>query len=237
MTPPATNAVHVLIYTRFPTPGEVKTRLIPKLGADGAATLQRRMTENVLETVRRAAGLSDWTPIVCGMGAPPEHFREWLGNDLGVRRQAEGDLGVKLREGFARSFAEGARTVMAVGGDVPSLTPDLLKQATACLADADIVLGPATDGGYYLIAMNRLHPDVFEKIDWGTERVAGQTRDAMRRAHLEWVELRELSDVDRPEDLPAPNTNSSSPPRNPATQAHGKTDDTCVSQNPAKELR
>ncbi|OIP45040.1 MAG: hypothetical protein COX17_03470 [Deltaproteobacteria bacterium CG23_combo_of_CG06-09_8_20_14_all_60_8] len=193
----------LLVFTRLPVAGQVKTRLIPALGAAGAAALHRRLAERTLATARsfvggRPTGLEVWYT-----GGNARAARGWLGDGAGYHRQPAGDLGRRLALAFAKSFATKARRVVLVGTDCPDLTEEILAQAFAGLAMVDVVLGPAADGGYYLVGLAREQPGLFVDIDWGTGLVLEQTRAAIARHGLSYQLLPCLADVDRPVDLAA----------------------------------
>ena len=193
-----------MIFCRYPVPGEAKTRLIPALGAEGAARLHRRITEYTVASARaarKADGLNDLGITVCHTGARQRNFKAWLGSDLHYELQPSGDLGVRLQQAFKTAFRKGVKSAIAVGSDIPDLTSEILCQARENLRDHDIVLGPAADGGYYLIGMKSLHPELFFAIDWGTAQVYEQTRDRIKRLGLNLADLPLLNDMDRPEDL------------------------------------
>jgi uncharacterized protein len=191
---------HLILFARYPVPGQAKTRLIPALGPEGAARLHRRLAERAAG-VARAAGARDNARVTMFFtGAERRDFRAWLGCDLEYAAQPAGDLGVRTRQAFATAFHSHARRVVAFGADVPELSAALLHQALAGLREHDVVLGPAADGGYYLIGMNRDRPELFEGIDWGTARVCDQTRAAIELQGLSVAELPALRDVDVPED-------------------------------------
>lgn len=193
----------LLLFARYPVAGSAKTRLIPALGPDGAALLHRRMTEHAVTAARQAAAGDDTSVTVCFTGAGRPAMRAWLGGGPMYRPQSRGDLGTRLQHAFASAFGSNANRVVAMGSDVPAIDKHALQRALALLADRDVVLGPATDGGYYLIGMREYRPQVFNGIDWGTERVLSQTRSAVARAGLKLGLLAALDDVDRPEDLDA----------------------------------
>jgi uncharacterized protein len=194
---------HILVISRYPVPGQAKTRLIPALGPARAARLHRRMTEQVLEAARKTrAAKKDLDITVCYTGASRQAFRAWMGSDLCYEQQPSGSLGVRLQLAFARAFANKSSGAIAVGTDVPGLSPDIFDQAFCGLRDRDIVIGPATDGGYYLIGMKNHHPGLFTDIDWGTERVLFQTLETIKRLGLTVETLPTLDDVDHPGDLP-----------------------------------
>jgi rSAM/selenodomain-associated transferase 1 len=179
--------MRVALFTRWPTPGKAKTRLIPALGPQGAADLHRRLTERTVATVR-AAGLA---LEIRSTGADPAAFRDWLGVE-NVVDQGDGDLGQRL----ART-AE-MRPVLLLGADIPGLTPAHLAAAASALATAPAVIGPAADGGYWLLGLAAPIPGVFAGIDWGTDKVCVQTRAKLPRGT---PVLETLADLDTPEDL------------------------------------
>lgn len=194
----------ILIISRYPTPGQAKTRLTPALGSEGAALLHRRMTEHTTSIARdacEARAANDWRITVCYTGARRQDFRAWLGSDLHYQLQPSGDLGDRLRWAFKTALQNGVKSVIAIGTDVPGCTSNTLHQALENLRDHDVVLGPAVDGGYYLIGMKFFHPELFVAIDWGTEHVYKQTCAIIKRLGLKVAKLPLLSDVDRPDDL------------------------------------
>jgi uncharacterized protein len=180
--------VRVALFTRWPEPGKAKTRLIPALGADGAAALHKRLTERAVATVR-SSGL----PLeVRSTGAAPQAFRDWLGEDVTVVDQGEGDLGARLAR------AAEATPVLLLGADVPDVTAALLAEAAAGLASQPLVIGPAEDGGYWLLGLSVPMPQLFAGVAWGTETVFAET---LARAPVPPALLPMLADLDRPEDL------------------------------------
>jgi rSAM/selenodomain-associated transferase 2/rSAM/selenodomain-associated transferase 1 len=194
-----TAADRLILFARYPVAGQAKTRLIPELGPDGAARLHRRMTEHAVAVARQAGTAL----TVCCSGGNRRNFRAWLGPDLDFATQPELDLGGRLQWAFERAFRGGTSRVLAIGADVPGITPQLLHDALDALTTHDVVLGPALDGGYYLIGMTRPHPELFAGMAWGTGHVCDQTRAAIQRLGLSCRELPALSDVDVPTDLEA----------------------------------
>lgn len=181
---------HVVIMCRYPVPGRAKTRLIPALGPDGAAAMHKTLAERTVSTVR-ASGLPF---TLWGTGGTSEAFTDWLG-DLSHKDQPEGDLGERLL-----AAAESYPTLF-LGTDIPDLNPAHLKQAADALASGQAVIGPAADGGYWLLGLPEPADDLFRGIDWGTETVYAATRDKMDRLSIKPLVLEELHDLDRPEDL------------------------------------
>lgn len=193
----------LIIFTRYPEPGRTKTRLIPALGAEGAAALHRRLTEQALATARRLAAQHAVALEVRYTGGDAAAMRQWLGTGLYLCEQGEGDLGSRMREAFHTAFEEGCERVVIIGADCPGLTSDVLSSAFAALHRHDLALGPASDGGYYLIGLRRTVPQLFDGIAWGADSVLWRTLQIARGLGLQFVLLEQLDDIDRPEDLPA----------------------------------
>jgi hypothetical protein len=179
--------VRVALFTRWPEAGKAKTRLIPALGPQGAADLHKRLTERSVATVR-AAGLG---LEIRSTGADPARFRDWLGLES-VIDQGEGDLGERL--------ARTAETlpVLLLGADIPGLLPHHLTAAAAALATTPAVIGPAADGGYWLLGLAVPMPQLFTGIEWGTDAVLAAT---LAKLPPGTPRLETLSDLDTPEDL------------------------------------
>ena len=186
----------LLIFTRYPRPGRVKTRLIPVLGAEGAQRLHRQMTEHTLECLQCFAQVQ-----ICFEGGGRKLMQAWLGERLTYIPQGRGDLGRRLRRAISRAFRQGEDKVIVVGTDCPGLTASHVKEALQLLHQSDLVLGPAADGGYYLIGLNSFYKDLFKDIAWGTDRVFRQTLQKADRLGLKTLFLEKLADVDRPEDI------------------------------------
>ena len=191
----------LIIFTRYPEPGKTKTRLIPLLGAEGAATLQRQMTEHKLAEVNQLQAFYPLSVQVHFVGGNEQLMQEWLGLNWVYRRQSEGDIGDRMASAFQASFAAGMTAVVLIGSDCPELNAPLMVEAFQLLRQHDLVLGPALDGGYYLIGLRRLIPELFTGIPWSTAEVLQQTITIAKRLGLAVAKLPLLSDVDRPEDL------------------------------------
>lgn len=196
--------VTLLLFTRYPQPGQTKTRLIPALGADGAAFVQRQMTEQMVAKARQFSALPGRRLEVYSTGAGFRSMGLWLGFDLKYCGQGEGDLGQRMLRAVERSFFHGDVSVIVIGSDCPALSVDYLEKAAAALeSGADLVLGPAYDGGYYLIGMRKVAPSLFENIPWGSEDVLAATLKAVHQLDWQVEQLPLLADIDRPEDLDA----------------------------------
>lgn len=197
---------HLMVFTRYPQPGATKTRLIPVLGPGGAADLQRDMTEHIVAVLRQPAIRNRIRSQIRYAGGDADRMRQWLGAGFQYRRQGSGDLAARMERALRDAFREGADRAAIIGCDIPGISPDLLLEAFDRLGRTDLVLGPARDGGYYLVGLQRgsqqgALPALFEDICWGTGRVLGATLQRACALGLDFELLEELADVDRPEDL------------------------------------
>jgi rSAM/selenodomain-associated transferase 2/rSAM/selenodomain-associated transferase 1 len=193
----------LILFARFPLAGKVKTRLIHALGAEGAAALHRRL---VLRTLRTANALCQSENVELEIrfaGDEGNKMRHWLGDGWLGRPQCEGDLGQRMAGAFADSFREGSPATVIIGSDCPTLTPEVLAAAFDSLKTSPVVFGPATDGGYYLIGLTQLVPELFQGVAWGTETVLAQSQEILARLGNKPALLTPLADLDRPEDLAA----------------------------------
>ncbi|MBW1786217.1 MAG: TIGR04283 family arsenosugar biosynthesis glycosyltransferase [Deltaproteobacteria bacterium] len=190
----------LIMFGRYPIPGRTKTRLMPAMGAFNAADVQRRLTEMTFRTVRNAAIQNRVEIQVCFNGGDERRMRRWLGGNALFARQGSGDLGIRMRRAFADAFRAGCRRVVLVGTDVPTLRVRHLEAALAVLGEKDLVLGPSTDGGYWLIGMKR-PADVYRKVSWGTSEVLAQTLVLARGRGLSVGLLGSETDVDTIDDL------------------------------------
>ena len=197
MTGPEETAV--IIFARAPRPGAVKTRLIPLLGAEGAAALHAQLVRRTLETARAASfrrielhGAPNIDDPFFGFCA--KHFA------VALAAQAGGDLGARMLAAFVSAFAAHPRALL-LGSDCPALTARHLLQADRALRDgADAVFVPCEDGGYALIGLRRVDARLFDGIAWGGATVMAETRKRLERLGWTWHEFETLWDVDRPED-------------------------------------
>lgn len=181
----------LVVFTRYPTPGEAKTRLVPALGADGAAALHRRLTERTLA----AARLSGLAVEVRITGASELCFADWLGNDLTLVQQGDGDLGDRLKRA-APPFP-----VLFIGSDLPDLVPGHLIEAARLMLTERAVIGPAEDGGYWALGLREPADYLFGTMPWGTDDVYRQTVERLLERGITPALLPTLADCDRPEDL------------------------------------
>lgn len=179
----------IALFARFPVAGMAKTRLIPAVGAVGAADLHQRLVERTIATMRES-GLPFEVHIT---GAPPADFAKWLGGDVPLVEQGEGDLGERL--------ARVSAPAILLGADIPDLEAHHLTAAAKALENVPIAIGPVDDGGYYCLGFRDPVPFLFGDMDWGTDGVFAETAKRLDARGLAYQKLETLRDLDRPDDL------------------------------------
>lgn len=188
----------LMVFARAPEPGRAKTRLAATLGDEAAAALHGAFVLDVLDAHTR----SDRRVVLYRTGDLRHALWSQVDPHVEQREQGEGDLGARMASAFAACLAEspGSR-VIVLGTDSPALPPGRVDAAFAALIDHDAVVGPADDGGYYLLGLRRPCPALFEGIAWGTSRVFEDTRARLLDANCRWALLDPEYDVDVEADL------------------------------------
>lgn len=197
---------HLLVFARLPQPGANKTRLIPALGAELASQVYRRLVDRTLtqarllksETFKDGSGCE---VTVCYTGGSASDACSAFGDDFKYQEQIGESLGDRLHGATKTAFDAGAQRVVVIGTDCPKLASTDLESAFRQLKKCDVVIGPAEDGGYYLIGLKSDCAQLFANIDWSTSQVLQQTLRAALELELSVAKLKILSDVDYPEDL------------------------------------
>ena len=186
------NSSPLIIFVKAPRVGAVKTRLGKSIGAEAACAAYRKMVAQLV------ARLSDQCEVI--LRFTPDDARAeiepWLQPGWRAAPQGPGDLGARLMQSFAEAFAQGAQRVIVIGSDCPSVTSNDIEAAKQSLATHDVALGPARDGGYWLIGLRRSQDDLFEDMAWSTDTVLNETLRRADQAELRVQQLRELSDID-----------------------------------------
>jgi rSAM/selenodomain-associated transferase 1 len=186
----------LIIFVKSPTPGTVKTRLAMSIGHAAAATAYRSLVEELLS---RLAGVAS----VQLHYSPPHKQTQivpWLRHGWDCYPQSAGDLGERLRVAFEKSHAAGFQKTIVIGSDCPYVQPADIQAAEQELDIHDLVLGPAQDGGYWLIGLREPQARLFQDIAWSTDQVRSQTLERADQIGLKWSQLRVLSDIDSLED-------------------------------------
>ena len=193
-------ACTVLVFAKAPVAGQVKTRLISEVGAEGAVALHKQLTLHAIDVAQQAY------PGAVELWCAPDSRHAWFAKlardrQLDLRDQSGADLGARMAYALDDALRRSRRALL-IGTDIVVMSAEYLLAADRRLAGgADVVLGPAEDGGYVLIGLTGRQPQLFEGVDWGTNRVLMQTRDRIARLGLVVAELPALWDVDTPADL------------------------------------
>ncbi len=190
------------IFGKKPEAGKVKTRLAQALGDTIAAEIHEAMLFDLLDlwSSERYIEPGGRRVLVYAPDDAGPWFDPRVPAAFALQPQTEGDLGTRMRNFFAGEFEEGASRVVLIGSDSPTLDPTVVISAFLCLEGRDVVLGPSTDGGYYLVGCRPPVPPIFDGIDWSTPDVLGQTIDRLRDTGLSLAVLPPSYDVDTPDD-------------------------------------
>jgi hypothetical protein len=191
----------LVVVGKHPLPGRVKSRLAAGIGKREAAGVYARILYTILLDIAQAdlPGVELELSVASPADVP---FFAGAFPEFAVRPQTEGDLGRRLAASFERAFAAGCKAVVIAASDTPGLDPALIRAAFEVLEEVPLVVGPSSDGGYYLLGMQAPGAPLFSGVDWGSERVLAQTEVLARAQGLRMVHLPERFDVDTVDDLP-----------------------------------
>lgn len=192
----------ILLFIKAPVKGRVKSRLASAIGDEAALELYQNFILDIVDTVKKTG----YPFRICYY--PPDAGAEvssWLAGQYHLMPQQGGDLGVRMENAFIRCFSEGFERAILIGSDLPDLTPAVLQEAMASLAENDVVIGPASDGGYYLIGFHKhtFMPRAFHGISWSTGTVFQETMAILQSSALAVHQAPKWNDVDTMEDLRA----------------------------------
>jgi len=191
----------IIVMARCPEAGKAKTRLIPALGPDGAAKLHSCLVTQTLKTVSEFSDCHRCEIEVRFTGGAKDEMQRRFGDHLQYTPQQGETLGDRMSSAISSAFANGCRRVVVIGTDCPQLQVHHLEEAFSSLHHTDVTIGPARDGGYYLIGMREYDPVLFQDVNWGSETVLRETLQKIRQIDRTKTLLPQLSDVDFPEDL------------------------------------
>lgn len=195
----AAPAVRVIVFAKAPLPGRAKTRLIPALGADGAARLAARMLDDTLAAARDA-NLGVVELCVAPNASHPAWRKVAIPAGIVLTSQGDGDLGARMSRAAARAIA-GGEAVLLIGTDCPQMSPGVLRAAAQALHGTDTVLHPSSDGGYVLLGLARFDARLFTRIAWSTSSVAATTIARIRALGWSMTLGATFDDIDVPDDL------------------------------------
>jgi rSAM/selenodomain-associated transferase 1 len=188
--------IRLVIFAKAPWVGQVKSRLAASIGGTAACAAYKKMVEHLFENLRGIENVE----IRFSPDDAKEELQNWLGGKYDFRQQGSGDLGERLSRAFQQNFDADRSRVLIIGSDCPYISRRDIESASNALATHDAVLGPATDGGYWLIGLKKLHLELFQHIPWSTGAVLETTLCRLRAAGLTFDLLRELDDIDVVED-------------------------------------
>ncbi|MEP5567652.1 MAG: TIGR04282 family arsenosugar biosynthesis glycosyltransferase [Halioglobus sp.] len=187
-------------FAREPLPGLVKTRMLPELSPEQACELHRELVYWTSQVLTGAHLGRVELSVAGNVGSPLFQQCEGLGVKA-VNRQVGKDLGERMYNALAEGLERFSKVIL-VGSDSPQIDRDYLQGAISALDDASVVLGPAQDGGYVLIAVRDIDRRWFEGVEWGSANVYAETLARFVLTSAQWQQLEVLQDIDRPEDLP-----------------------------------
>ncbi len=192
----------LIVFAKDPIPGRVKTRLIPRITPDEAAKLYKAFSLDIISNARKLKrnSVNNVTVAYTPNGAE-KAFRKLIEQPTNFLPQKGKNLGERMKNAFKQSFAEGAKRVVIIGSDSPTLPVSYIQKAFDTLKKIPIVIGPTFDGGYYLIGLSGLNDDIFDGIGWGTSRVFDQTLTRIKSLNTQVYVLPPWYDVDTSEDL------------------------------------
>lgn len=188
----------LIIFVKYPQEGFVKTRLAREIGKKNASKLYRLFVETILARIKDKSftRVIFYTPI-----SKRNEIKRWLGEDLALYPQKGKDLGGRLSGAFRIVFKSGAKRVVVIGTDSPALNKKLILGAFKKLKETQCVLGPAFDGGYYLVGLTSFYEEIFQHIDWSSDNVFNQTMGAIKKLRISFSLLDKGIDIDNKDDL------------------------------------
>jgi rSAM/selenodomain-associated transferase 1 len=191
----------IIVFAKAPEAGLAKTRLIPALGAEGAAKLAERLLHHTLKQVLTMTATNRELCVTPTLHHPAfEGVRKTSADRLQITLQGDGDLGERMHRALSRALTAHSKALL-IGTDAPSLDTQRLEAACLALDRHEAVFVPALDGGYALVGLRRPAPALFDHMTWSTPRVMQDTRDRARAIGLTWVEMHPVADIDEPADL------------------------------------
>lgn len=189
----------IIIFAKQPSAGKVKTRLAKSTGEQFAVSFYRLVTEQLMNELRNFSEFKKYLFF-----SPESHknvMRNWFGNGFIYVKQKGTGLGLRMKDAFEIVLSEGNDRIIIVGTDVPDLSSDVILNAFSKLELFDVVIGPCTDGGYYLLGMKQSIPEIFENIKWSTDTVFKSTIKKLDQLNLSYLVLDEFQDIDTEDDL------------------------------------
>ena len=189
----------IIIFVRYPLKGQVKTRLAKTTSSEFALGFYKLCAENLIRKIKKVPSVN--RIVFYSNKNEKTEIINWLGSKLLFAPQDGDDLGSRMKNAFEKVFSAGSQKVIIVGTDIPDLSKKIIVEAFELLHSNDFVIGPAKDGGYYLLGMKKMHTELFEEIKYSTATVLSETLLKAKELNLTYELLTELKDIDTEEDL------------------------------------
>jgi hypothetical protein len=190
----------LIVFVKYPEPGKVKTRIARELGEQRAAEMYAQMASGIIGNVSKPGAYS--TAIYFDPPGREKDVRSWLGTEhASYEPQSGGTIGERMSNAFERVFSGGAEKAVLIGTDVPDISGDTVTAAFDLLHETDVVVGPAADGGYYLLGLKSFEPTLFSGMEWGTSLVLKKTLERIKEKNLGHKLLDTLNDIDTMDDV------------------------------------
>jgi rSAM/selenodomain-associated transferase 1 len=200
LLPQKKNSSALIVFAKLPRAGKVKTRLGESIGMEKAVEVYQRFAEHAFTLADDIHSEGVDVYVFYAPGAGEEEIKKWVGRDFVFIEQHGATLGERMKNAFDRTFADGATHTVIIGTDVPELDSTTLRSSFEFLSTLDVVLGPSTDGGYYLLGMNAPIKNLFDEITWSTSSVFEATLRRISTINLSSKLLHSLSDIDTEEE-------------------------------------
>lgn len=191
----------VIVFSKYPEDGEVKTRLAKTLNNKFAVKFCKICAEHLFNEVLKISGEKILPYLFYSEESDKEKIKSWTKSKFLLNSQEGKDIGEKMFNAFKKVFHNGAQKVMIVGTDIPDITSEILYDGLSALNESDIVMGPSADGGYYLLGMKNLYQEFFTNVEWSGSKVFEKTLEKIKTQNLSFHLLPELTDIDTEEDL------------------------------------
>ena len=186
----------LIIFARYPVLSKVKTRLASSFGEEFALDFYKKCSKHLFEIIEQNQKKIFTSLLFCSEKDELNKMKTWVGSGFEFYYQEDSDLGERMSNAFKKSFALGAEKAVIIGTDVPDISIDLIIRSFDLLDKKDIVIGPSTDGGYYLLAMKKPNNNIFTGINWSTESVLDQTINRINEDNFSFAKLEQLHDID-----------------------------------------
>jgi rSAM/selenodomain-associated transferase 1 len=191
----------IIVFARLPVKGKVKTRLAKDVGTDFAASFYKVCADHTFNEILKLKEKGIVPFLFCSDENEIDGVKNWSNNKFKYYSQQGNDLGERMLNAFNMVFDAGYRKIILVGTDVPGITADLMNHALDYLENYDCVVGPSEDGGYYLIGLSTVLPNLFDGIAWSTDLVFGKTVEKLENEYKSYFLMEKLIDIDTKEDL------------------------------------